>query len=162
MELLYDGKAMSVEKDYQLSCLTYGSQPTAVITWWVGDNQLPYDSYVTKVTHLFDEMPSGQHTHTAEVWILAPHPEIAWTERIFLWGVHKHWEEQPGGKEKKNRPATQGVQTSWTFLSLLFWITVLSQATIIEKQTSLLSRFEALICFLFFFSLQYARNASGR
>ena len=49
VDLLYDGKAMSVGKDYELSCLTYGSQPTAVITWWIGDSQLPYDSYVTKV-----------------------------------------------------------------------------------------------------------------
>ena len=42
---------MSVgERDYRLTCLTYGSQPAAHVTWWVDGVQMPHQSYVTEVT----------------------------------------------------------------------------------------------------------------
>ena len=51
MKVLYDGQAMSVgERDYRLTCLTYGSQPAAHVTWWVDGVQMPHQSYVTEVT----------------------------------------------------------------------------------------------------------------
>ena len=49
VEFLYDGSAMSVNQEYQLTCLAFGSQPAAIITWWIDDIMIPTQNYITKV-----------------------------------------------------------------------------------------------------------------
>ena len=50
VDFLYNGTAMSVNQDYQLTCLAIGSEPSAVITWWIDDVMIPTNHYITKVT----------------------------------------------------------------------------------------------------------------
>ena len=40
---------MSVNQEYQLTCLAFGSQPAAIITWWIDDVMIPTQNYITKV-----------------------------------------------------------------------------------------------------------------
>ena len=49
MEFTYDGSAMSVNQEYQLTCLAFGSQPVAIITWWIGDRMISTKNYKTEV-----------------------------------------------------------------------------------------------------------------
>ena len=50
VDFLYNGTAMSVNQDYQLTCLAIGSEPSAVITWWIDDVMIPTNHYITEVT----------------------------------------------------------------------------------------------------------------
>ena len=50
VDFLYNGTAMSVNQDYQLTCLAIGSEPSAVITWWIEDVMIPTNHYITEVT----------------------------------------------------------------------------------------------------------------
>ena len=49
VDFLYNGTAMSVNQDYQLTCLAIGSEPSAVITWWIEDVMIPTNHYITEV-----------------------------------------------------------------------------------------------------------------
>ena len=49
VDFLYDGSAMAVNQEYQLTCLAFGSQPAALITWWIDDVMIPTRNYITKV-----------------------------------------------------------------------------------------------------------------
>ena len=44
---------MSVNQEYQLTCLAFGSQPAAIITWWIDDVMIPTQNYITKVGFKF-------------------------------------------------------------------------------------------------------------
>ena len=50
VDFLYNGTAMSVNQDYQLTCLAIGSESSAVITWWIDDVMIPTNHYITEVT----------------------------------------------------------------------------------------------------------------
>ena len=40
-KLLWDGKPMTAEREYEIECRTAGAQPTAVVSWWInGDIRL--------------------------------------------------------------------------------------------------------------------------
>ena len=49
VEFTYDGSAMSVNQEYQLTCLAFGSHPVAIITWWIGDRMISTKNYKTEV-----------------------------------------------------------------------------------------------------------------
>ena len=53
VEFTYDGSDMSVNQEYQLTCLAFGSQPVAIITWWIGDRMISTKNYKTEVNCKF-------------------------------------------------------------------------------------------------------------
>ena len=55
VDFLYNGTAMSVNQDYQLTCLAIGSEPSAVVTWWIDDVMIPTNHYITEVTLWFED-----------------------------------------------------------------------------------------------------------
>jgi len=34
------GSALSADRVYDVHCVTFGSRPPALVTWWLGSNQL--------------------------------------------------------------------------------------------------------------------------
>ena len=90
VDFLYNGTAMSVNQDYQLTCLAIGSEPSAVITWWIDDVMIPTNHYITEVTLWFEDFIYDISNH---YWQKCP--------QIFTF-VQKSWRTfWSVGKEKR-------------------------------------------------------------
>ena len=63
VDFLYNGTAMSVNQDYQLTCLAIGSEPSAVITWWIDDVMIPTNHYITEVTSQLENVLDDIYNH---------------------------------------------------------------------------------------------------
>ena len=133
---------MSVgERDYRLTCLTYGSQPAAHVTWWVDGVQMPHQSYVTEVTlrscfraALLFQKKEADETH---LWLWVRWDKPLWwgafpicrlakvgraTWRIALWPSGLKWSTTESGSPAKPRINWSETQQSVTTWSLTFYV----------------------------------------
>ena len=69
VDFLYNGTAMSVNQDYQLTCLAIGSEPSAVITWWIADVMIPTNHYITEVTSQLENVLDDIYNHYFNWWL---------------------------------------------------------------------------------------------
>ena len=92
--------ALSAERVYDVHCTTYGSRPSALVTWWLGTTQLLDHSSQVYARHTETKPLKWYHNMLAVKML---NPRKALPDFMLLWSINGFHKEE-GEERDRNKP----------------------------------------------------------